>query len=321
MKKDPLPRLDTADQVTRLQLLKECRLNRGEFWVDPRGYHVVGCGDAADRQFIDLLLEPIDNPNATLAVHDPPYNLVMEKKRAVGTFVKWCRIWIEHSYNVLTDNSSLYVWMGGDQNDHFQPLGQFMTMMSETDFNSRSLITMRNQRGYGTQQNWMSVRQELLSYAKGKPDFDVQYTEIPRILNGYYKNVGGERKENSARSRSENIRPSNVWVDIQQVFYRMEENVSGCYAQKPLKAIERIIEASSKQGDLVLDFFSHSGTTLLACERLGRRCVTFDLDPLFAELTIRRLERFRATGRTGWQAANPFSTEIIHEQAESVHIV
>ena len=109
---------------------------------------------------------------------------------------------------------------------------------------------------------------------------------------------------------AETIRAGNVWLDIQQVFYRMEENVSLCYAQKPLKAIERIVTASSKSGETVLDFFAHAGTTLLACERLGRRCITCDIDPVFAEITIRRLERFRSTGKLGWQRESPFAGEI-----------
>jgi site-specific DNA-methyltransferase (adenine-specific) len=189
-----------------------------------------------------------------------------------------------------------------------------MMMMAKTDFASKSFITMRNQRGYGTQKNWMHVRQELLCYAKGEPHFEVQYTSIPRILKGYYKKIGERLTENDERSRSTNIRPGNVWVDIQQVFYRMEENVSGCYAQKPLKAIERIIAACTQAGEGVLDLFAHSGTTLLACERLKRRCVTLDLDPLMAEITIRRLEHFRATGKTGWQAGNPFEVELSSEK-------
>jgi site-specific DNA-methyltransferase (adenine-specific) len=86
----------------------------------------------------------------------------------------------------------------------------------------------------------------------------------------------------------------------------MEENVPGCYAQKPLKAIERIVLTSSQEGELIADFFSHSGSTLLAGERLGRKVYTFDFDPVFAEMTIRRLEHFRETGRTGWQWENPF---------------
>ena len=91
----------------------------------------------------------------------------------------------------------------------------------------------------------------------------------------------------------------------------MEENVNGCYAQKPIKAIKRIIEASSKKNQLVTDFFSHSGTTLLVAELTNRKCYTIDNDPLFCEVTIRRLERLRAKGLTGWQNSNPFADEII----------
>ena len=86
----------------------------------------------------------------------------------------------------------------------------------------------------------------------------------------------------------------------------MEENVPGCYAQKPLMAIERIISSSGKEGDFILDCFAHSGTTLIAGERLKRRVLTFDIDPVFAEITIRRLENYRKTSRTGWQYNNPF---------------
>ena len=80
----------------------------------------------------------------------------------------------------------------------------------------------------------------------------------------------------------------------------------GCYAQKPLKAIRRIIESSSNDGEVVLDVFAHSGTTLIAAEHLNRQAVTIDIHPIFAELTIRRLERFRETGKTGWQWGNAF---------------
>jgi site-specific DNA-methyltransferase (adenine-specific) len=154
----------------------------------------------------------------------------------------------------------------------------------------------------------MAVRQELLYYTKGSPVFNVEaeYTDIPKILRGYYKEINGIRTENLERSKSENIRAGNVWVDIQQVFYRMEENVNGCFAQKPLKSAERILRASSNIDDLVIDFFSHSGSTLLAAERLNRRCFTMDIDPVFCEITIRRLERYRARGATGWQNGDPF---------------
>jgi site-specific DNA-methyltransferase (adenine-specific) len=93
---------------------------------------------------------------------------------------------------------------------------------------------------------------------------------------------------------------------MQQVFYRLQENVPNANAQKPLAAIERNVLASSKSGHLVADFFSHSGSTLLACEIHGRRCVSMDLDPVYCELSIRRLENYRKTKKLGWQDSSPF---------------
>lgn len=305
--------LDFGDITTRDAILPHCRLQSGDIWHDEQNGHVVACGDATDNDLAHrLMASGRKSKKATLAVHDPPYNLVAFDLRPVDEYVDWCRKWIDISFDLLDNNAALYVWLGADQKDHFQPLPQFMSMMADTRFESRSYVTMRNQRGYGTQKNWMAVRQELLYYTKGSPVFDVQYTDIPKAVRGYYKDVGGERTENIERSRSDCIRAGNVWIDVQQVFYRMEENVDGCMAQKPLKATERIVQASSQPGDTVLDSFAHAGTTLLACERLGRRCITMDIDPIFAEISIRRLEHFRASGRTGWQREHPFP-EIVEK--------
>lgn len=305
MKHKPLPRLDKNEDV-RAGLLPYCRLQPGDVWTDPVHGHRVGCLDVGDAAAVRSLLA---GGKAQLAVHDPPYNLVAFAERPLAEYIAWCRQWMQLTWQLLADDSALYVWLGADQRHHFQPLPDFMLMMRDFDFRPRSFITMRNQRGYGTQQNWMAVRQELLYYVKGKPPFDVQYTDIPKVLRGYYKTVDGRATENLERSKSNTIRASNVWVDVQQVFYRREENVSGCYAQKPLAAIERIVQASSRPGDTVIDFFSHAGTTLLACERRQRTCLTLDIDPVYCEITIRRLEHWRRHGKTGWQNSSAFEKE------------
>jgi site-specific DNA-methyltransferase (adenine-specific) len=306
MFKHPMPRLD-RDDTLRQRLLADCRLNPGDVWNDPRNGHRIGCLDATSPADVSKLC---GRGRAALAIHDLPYNFIAFEQRRVDEFIAWCRQVVENTECVLTDDSSLDLWIGADQRAGFAPLPELMLMMRGTAFGSRSFITMRNQRGYGTQKNWMSVRQELLYYTKGAPKFTPQYTELPKAVRGYYKQVGGELTENAARGRAETLRAGNVWIDVQQVFYRMEENVNGCYAQKPLKAIRRIIEASSSPGDAVLDFFAHSGTTLLAAEMAGRVCLTMDIDPIFCEIAVRRLEHFRQTGRTGWQNSNPFAREL-----------
>ena len=308
----PLPRID-IDPVLHDLLLPYCRISEDEIWVDNKNKHKVGCIDSANSAQVKKMM---GNESASLAVQDPPYNFVAFEEKNLSEFIQWCELWINISHEILNENAALYIWLGADQNNHFQPLSDFINMMSSSAFTSRSFITMRNQRGYGTQKNWMSVRQELLYYVKGNPDFNIEaeYTEIPKILKGYYKTVDGKETENLERGKSANIRAGNVWVDIQQVFYRMEENVNGCYAQKPLKSIERIVLANSNEEEIIVDLFAHSGTTLIAAEKLNRRCFTADIDPVYCEITIRRLENFRNNNKTGWQNSNPFAGEIINNK-------
>ncbi|OGU39102.1 MAG: DNA methylase [Ignavibacteria bacterium RIFOXYB2_FULL_35_12] len=299
------------NEELRKKILPHCRLKEGEIWTDPKGKHKIGCLDATSNNDTKKLF---GKEKAQLVINDPPYNVVVGNantkslsKMDIKKYMDFSKNWVQNVVSILDKNASLYIWLGADQNDGFQPLPEFMIMMRELkELSSRSFITMRNQRGYGTQKNWMAVRQELLYYIKGEPPFTVIYTDIPKILRGYYKEINGKVTENFERSKSLNIRPGNVWVDIQQVFYRMEENIPGAYAQKPLKSISRIVEASSKKNDLVADFFSHSGATLIAAEQLERGCYAMELDIVFAELSIRRLEYYRKTGKTGWQLNNPF---------------
>lgn len=305
-----LKRIDLYSQVKE-QAMSCCRLDYGDVWEDPIMGHKVAVLDATNIEDVKKLFGEI---KTKLIINDPPYNVAVGNsntanlsKIPIKSYIDYSRKWIDNCMAIMDENSHIYIWIGLDYKDNFQPLPDFMLMMRDfIKLTPRNFITMRNQRGYGTQKNWMWVRQELLHYTCGKPEFQVVYTDIPKILRGYYKTVNGKRTENFERSKSNNIRPGNVWVDIQQVFYRMEENVPGCYAQKPLRAIERIILTSSKEGDLVVDFFAHSGTTLIAGEKSNRIVYTFDIDPIFAEITIRRLENYRKTGKTGWQWHSPF---------------
>jgi DNA modification methylase len=307
---EKLQRLD-LDGSDHERVLPYCRLKHGETWEDPVAGHRVGVLDCTSEPDVRMITA---GALVDCVINDPPYNVKVGNantaalfKVSLAEYIEWSRCWVTALQDVMAENSHLFIWLGADYKDNFQPLPDIMILMREFEaYNARNFVTLRNQRGYGTQKNWMWVRQELLHYVKGNPGFKVVYTDIPKILKGYYKSVGGKITDNIERSRSDTIRPGNVWVDIQQVFYRREENVPGCYAQKPLKAIERIIETSSPEGGVILDGFAHSGTTLMAGELLGRRVFTMDIDPVYAELTIRRLERYRETGKTGWQWNNPF---------------
>jgi DNA modification methylase len=81
---------------------------------------------------------------------------------------------------------------------------------------------------------------------------------------------------------------TNCWTDIPQA--RTSE-LSGYPTQKPLALLERIIAASSNPGDVVLDPFCGSGTTLHAAQKLGRRWIGIDITPVAASVVKRRLRQ------------------------------
>ena len=80
---------------------------------------------------------------------------------------------------------------------------------------------------------------------------------------------------NKGRGDSEKALPSDVWY-IATINGMATERV-GYATQKPESLLERIIKASSNEGDLVCDFFGGSGTTAAVAERLGRRWITCDI--------------------------------------------
>ena len=57
---------------------------------------------------------------------------------------------------------------------------------------------------------------------------------------------------------------------------------------KPVKLMAYLVQNSSGRGDAVLDSFGGSGSTLMACEQLGRRCYTMELDPRYCDVIVER---------------------------------
>ena len=94
---------------------------------------------------------------------------------------------------------------------------------------------------------------------------------------------------------------TNDWHDIQQVLGNEE---IGYPTQKPLALLQRIIEASSNVGDIVLDPFCGCATALVAADRLNREWAGIDLSPLAARLVLKRLRDDRG----------PLFDDVLHRE-------
>lgn len=81
--------------------------------------------------------------------------------------------------------------------------------------------------------------------------------------------------------------------DIKQLTYKSKELVSRELLntiQKPIKLIERIIKASSKEGDLILDPFAGVGTTFVVCKELKRNFIGFEINSHYVEVCNKRIK-------------------------------
>lgn len=96
------------------------------------------------------------------------------------------------------------------------------------------------------------------------------------IDNRIFVTSNGKRRVKYYLSEAKGIALDDSWNDISEVNSMAKENV-GYATQKPEPLLERIIKASSNEGDLVCDFFGGSGTTAAVAERLGRRWITCDI--------------------------------------------
>lgn len=106
---------------------------------------------------------------------------------------------------------------------------------------------------------------------------------VPSVVNGKY----GKTKFNGNGKN-----PGDVWGDIKQLTYKSKELVNRealNTIQKPEQLIERLVKASSIEGDLVLDPFAGVGTCPLVCRKLGRNFIGIERDRQFVEAAESRL--------------------------------
>ncbi len=117
---------------------------------------------------------------------------------------------------------------------------------------------------------------------------DYHYRHEP-ILFGYKPAPEGRRGRGSRGWYGDNSASSVFEVDTP---LRNADHPTS----KPVALVEAMVRNSSRTGEIVLDGFLGSGSTLIACEQLGRRCFGIDLDPRYVDVAVRRWEQF--TGKT-----------------------
>jgi len=127
----------------------------------------------------------------------------------------------------------------------------------------------------------------ILFYKKGKKhtfncdDIRIEYDSATKKRYNGTKVGRGNKTELNELGKV----PNNVWRDID-----IQRNNNIYATQKPKALIERIIKASSNEGDTVADYYLGSGTTAVVCKELNRNFIGCDINPKAIEITNARLD-------------------------------
>ena len=117
--------------------------------------------------------------------------------------------------------------------------------------------------------------------------FKREYEEIKRE----YEEIKREWYSTRAYFDNTHDNMNNVW-HFDRAGKDEREHTGGHATPKPIALCSRAIKSSSREGEIVLDVFGGSGSTLIACEQLNRKCYMMELDPHYCDVILARWEKF-----------------------------
>jgi len=227
------------------------------------------CGDAI------ALLKQLDDSSIDLIVADPPYNLGKDYGnnhdfKGFDEYIDFTRRWLTEAARVLKPTGTIYVFMGVRFISYLYDI-----LERELKLYFNSWVVWHYTQGLGKTKGFSPRHDDILVFTKStKYKFNLDEVRIPQK---YYR----------ARNNMRGANPGDVWK-FSHVHYS-NPNRQNHPTQKPEGLIERMILASSDPGDMVLDPFSGSGTTMRVCQQLNRPGIGFELNPEYIELTKERL--------------------------------
>jgi site-specific DNA-methyltransferase (adenine-specific) len=231
------------------------------------------------RQFVDLL------------IIDPPYNLNKIFNSTKFTRIKdsdyltWVDRWFSQLIPTLKPAASVYIcadWRSST----------FIFEVAQRYLKVRNRITWEREKGRGSERNWKNTCEDIwFCTVSDAYTFNVDSVKLKRRVIAPYTHDNGDPKdwEKTPTGNFRLTHPSNLWTDITIPFWSMPENTDHP-TQKPEKLIAKLVLASSRPGDIVLDPFLGSGTTSVVAKKLGRHYLGIEIDPMYCCLAEKRLE-------------------------------
>ena len=275
------------------------------------------CGDCLE------VMQAMESCTVDLIYLDPPYN--KNKKfvsppgkfrRPVGfddrwidddTYLVFIRDRLRECHRLLKGTGSLYLHVD-------QVMSHYLKIELDRIFgkaNFRNEIAWCYNRLSGVKRRFALMHDSIFFYAKDCSDYKFNPGEVkcpltPKTVERWQYDstqstgmMGGSKGPFTKEQAAEIIRSGKImndyWLDIPVGSSGSSREYTGYPTQKPLKLLDRIIRASTDEGDMVLDPFCGSGTTLTAAKMLNRKYMGIDLNPDAIEISGNRLNEASMT--------------------------
>jgi len=254
---------------------------------------------------------------ADLAFADPPFNIgykydVYDDRKAADEYLNWSREWGQAVHRILKTSGAFWLAIGDDFAAELKTLFQ-----RELGFRCRNWVIWYYTFGVHCKYKFTRSHTHLLYFVKDpqKFTFNTEQIRVPSARQLVYAD---------GRADQRGRLPDDTWIlrpqDIPEKFTEEEDvwyfpRVCGTFkertgwhgCQMPEQLLGRIIKSCSNPGELVVDPFGGSGTTLAVAKKLERRFLGFEISEGYAQSIKKRLEKIHA-GDALSGAQNPMVT-------------
>jgi DNA modification methylase len=289
---------DPCDEPPRIADVAVSR--RGDLWK--LGNHRLLCGDARETADLQALMR---REHAALVITDPPYNVRVQSIQGRGK--------IKHREFVAGSGE-----MSGKQFTRF--LSDSLGLAAKHSVNGSIHFVFMDWRHLREMldagEEIYTELKNLVVWNKTTPALGSFYRSQHELLfvwkNGDAPHINNFELGQHGRNRS------NVWTYAGVNTFRAGrlDELSIHPTVKPIALVADAMRDCSRRGDIVLDPFIGSGTTILAAERAGRRGYGLEIDPLYVDVAVRRWQAFarrdailESTGQTFDQVAARFPSK------------
>lgn len=275
---------DDFDEEAELAKIKVPKTKLGDLII--MGQHKLICGSSADPAVLKRLF---GKESASMIYNDPPFNIKLDYNGGVGgkknyggnvndnrsdeEYKEFIRKTIENALAVAKSDVHLFYWADSSY------IWLMQTLYRELGIkNKRVCLWLKNNQNPTPGVAFSKVYEPCIYGVRGKPYISPKIQNLNEVMNKEIT-TGNNLLE-------ETLDHLDVWM-----VKRLASKDYSHATSKPPKLHEKAIRRCTKPGDIILDSFSGSASTMIAAHQLKRRCYAVELEGIFCDLVIKRYEK------------------------------